>query len=192
MAVRDILQIGDPRLKAKNKVVTNHKSQRVQRVLKDLVDTMLSNELVGIAAPQIGENYQILVTEPRKTELRATDQTDKLRLYLNPKIIQFSKQKNVIYEGCGSVVHAELFGPVQRPKRITIEADDGKGKKFRLECDGLLARVIQHEYDHLSGIEFTEKIINYKKLTSLAFYLKEIKNSPAQTKASKITIKHEF
>jgi len=71
-----------------------------------------------------------------------------------------------VYEGCGSVAHGELFAPVKRPKTITVEAYDKKGQKFRLVCDGLLGRVIQHEYDHLSGIEFTEKILDYRKIMS--------------------------
>ena len=189
MAVRDILQIGDLKLKAKNKVVKNFNSPRIKKVIRDLVDTMIKNDLVGVASPQIGENYQMFVTEPRKTKTRTADQTDELRVYINPKIIDFSKEENVIYEGCGSVVHGELFAPVKRPRQITIEAYDQKMKKFQLKCDGLLARVIQHEYDHLSGVEFTEKILDYKKLMSKEFYIKEIKTSPAQVNASKITVK---
>lgn len=189
MAIRDIIQIGDSRLKAKNKVVKNFNSPRIGKVIRDLVDTMRRNDLVGIAAPQIGENYQIFVTEPRKTKTRSTNQADELRVYINPRIINFSREENIIYEGCGSVVHAQLFGPVKRPRQITIEAHDQKMQGLHLVCDGLLARVIQHEYDHLSGVEFTEKITDYKKLMSRDFYIKEIKNSPKQIQACKITMK---
>ncbi|RJQ27438.1 peptide deformylase [Candidatus Parcubacteria bacterium] len=189
MAIRDILQIGDPKLKAKNKAVKNLYSPRIKRVIKDIIDTMHKNDLVGIAAPQIGENYRLIVTEPRKTKTRKADQADELRAYINPQIVNFSNEEVVIYEGCGSVAYGELFGPVRRPKQITIEAYDLDGTKFRLVCDGLLGRVIQHEYDHLSGIEFTEKILDYKQLMSWDFYVKEISSSPLQTEASKITVK---
>lgn len=189
MAIKNIIQVGDPRLKAKNKVVKNFNSPLIKRVILDLVDTMHKNNLVGIAAPQIGENYQVFLTEPRKTKTRLNDQVDKLRVYINSKIINFSKEENIIYEGCGSVAHVGLFGPVKRPRQITIEAHDQKMQRFRLVCDGLLARVIQHEYDHMFGIEFTEKITDYKKIVGRDFYIKEIKNSPTQTHASKITIK---
>lgn len=188
MAVRDVAQIGDPRLKAKNKEIKTV-SVKVKKVISDLIDTMIKNDLVGMAAPQIGENYKVFVTEPRKTKTRTADQTDELRVYINPKIVKFSDEKNVIYEGCGSVVHGELFGPVKRPRQITIEALDKNLHKFQLTCDGLLARVIQHEYDHLFGIEFTEKILDYKKLMSKDFYIKEVKNSVEQIEASKITVK---
>lgn len=189
MAVRDILQIGNPRLKAKNRAIKKFGSPRLKQVVKDLVETMHQNDLIGLAAPQIGENYQILVTAPRETKTRTADQADRLRVYINPKIVYSSKEENVIYEGCGSVAHGDLFGPVKRPKQVVIEAYDQNRQKFHLRCDGLLARVIQHEYDHLSGIEFTEKIIDYKKLMNRDFYIKEIKNSPQQTRASAITVK---
>lgn len=189
MAVRDTIQIGDLRLKAENKIVTDFSDLKVRQVVTDLVDTMHKNGLIGMAAQQIGENWKIFVTEPRETEDRPKDQADELRVYINPVIIEFSKEENIIYEGCGSVLHGTLFGPVKRAKEITIEAFDLKGKKFRLVCDGILARVIQHEYDHLQGIEFTEKIFDYKKLMAAEFYRERIKNSPEQIEASKITKK---
>lgn len=187
--VRDTIQIGDLRLKAENKVVTDFGYPKVLQVVDDLIDTMHQNGLIGIAAQQIGENWKIFVTEPRETENRPTDQADELRVYINPTIVEFSKEESEIYEGCGSVLKGALFGPVNRPKEITIEAFDQKGNKFRLNCDGILARVIQHEYDHLLGIEFTEKISDYKKLMTADFYRERIKMSSEQIGASKITKK---
>jgi len=189
MATRDTLQIGDLRLKAPNKTVEKFTDSSVKQVIQDLFDTMRANELIGMAAPQIGENWKIFVTEPRETKFRMADQVDILRVYINPIILNSSKEESIIYEGCGSVLNGQLFGPVKRPKEITIEAFDQEGKKFRLTCDGILARVIQHEYDHLNGIEFTEKIFDYRKLVSVDFYLKDIKKSPEQIKDSMITKK---
>lgn len=187
MAVQKVIQIGHPALKAKNKTVKSFKSPKIQKLIKDLVETMRKEELIGISAPQIGQNYQVFVTEPRKTKTRRGDQIDKLRVYINPKIILFSKEQDIIYEGCGSVAKGRLFGPVKRSSEITIEAFDKKGKKFQLYCDGILARVIQHEYDHLQGIEFIEKIQDLRKLIDVEFYRRYIKNSKEQQKASKIT-----
>ncbi len=189
MAIRDTIQIGDLRLKAENKVVTDFNDPTVKQVIEDLVDTMHQNGLIGMAAQQIGENWKIFVTEPRETENRPADQADTLRVYINPTIVDFSSEENEIYEGCGSVLNGTLFGPVNRPKEITIEAFDQNGNKFRLNCDGILARVIQHEYDHLLGIEFTEKISDYKKLMTADFYRERIKMSPEQIEASRITKK---
>lgn len=189
MAVKPTLQIGDAKLKSPNKVVKSFVSKKLKQVVKDLVDTMYDHDLIGMAAPQIGENFKVFVTQPRKTEARPADQADDLRIYINPTIVKFSPKKVIIYEGCGSVMNGNLFGPVERPNEIIIEAFDLKGRKFRFRTDGILSRVIQHEYDHLSGIEFTEKIYDYKKLMSREFYLRDIKNSPAQKAASVITIK---
>lgn len=189
MAVRKTLQIGDPKLKAKNTPVKEIKSTKVSKLIKDLTDTMRKNELVGIAAPQIGENYQAFITEVRKTKSRSVKEIDELRVFINPKITNFSKVENLIYEGCGSVLNGNLFGPVKRPKEIIVEAIDKKGKRFQLKCDGLLARVIQHEYDHLNGIEFTEKVSDYKKLMDYEHYKKYIRKSPLQVANSKITLK---
>jgi peptide deformylase len=158
MAKREAIQVGDPRLKAPNKKINNFKDPKLKKIVEDLIDTIRAMELIGMAAPQIGENYRVFVTEPRETKFRTTDQADELRVYINPKIIKTSKDKSIIYEGCGSFVQGQLFGPVKRPKEITIEAQDLNGRRFRLTCDGLLARVIQHEYDHLDGIEFIEKV----------------------------------
>lgn len=187
MAIRSTIQIGHPALKAENRKITSFNSPKTRKLINDLKDTMRKNELIGIAAPQIAESFKVFVTEPRKTKTRAANQVDKFRVYINPTIINYSKSQNVIYEGCGSVVYGKLFGPVKKPKEIVIKAFDEKGDMFQLKCDGILARVIQHEYDHLLGIEFTEKIYNYKLLMSDKFYKKNIKTSKQQVVASKIT-----
>ena len=163
MAQRDTLQIGDPRLKAKNAVVSDFCDPAIKQLVKDLTDTMRENQLIGMAAPQIGENYTVFVTEPRETKARSADQADELRIFINPKIIFFSKERSLIYEGCGSVCHGQLFGPVIRPKEITVEAYDGTGKEFSFTCDGILARVIQHEYDHIDGKLFIDYLKPLKK-----------------------------
>jgi len=187
MAVRKIVQIGHPALKADNKKIVDFKSIKLKKLIKDLKDTMSNAGVIGIAAPQIAENYTLFVTRPRNTKYRKLGKADKFRVYINPKIIFYSKDKNVIYEGCGSVLNGSLFAPVIRPKEIEIEAFDEDGDRFRLRCDGILSRVIQHEYDHLFGVEFLEKISDYKKILSLEYYLKNIKNSKAQKEASQIT-----
>jgi peptide deformylase len=188
MAVRKTIQIGDPRLKNKNLIIKNFNDQKVKGVIKDLRDTMIKNDLIGLAAPQIGYNFKIFITQPRKTIRRKLPKGDKLRVYINPKIVKFSKSENIIYEGCGSVLNGNLFGPVKRAKEITIEAFDEKSSRFQIRCDGILARVIQHEYDHMDGIEFTEKICDYKKLMAREFYIKNIRNSKDQLENSNITV----
>lgn len=187
MAIRKVIQAGHPSLKKKNKKVTNFNSPKIKKLQKDLIDTMYKTNLIGIAAPQIAENYMVFVTHPRNTKARKLPKTDKLRIYINPKIIFKSRKKNMIYEGCGSVVNGELFGPVLRPQEIEVQAFNEKGKKFRLRCDGILARVILHEYDHLMGIEFIQKVQDYSKVIVGEYYRKNIRTSKLQKENSRIT-----
>lgn len=187
MSVRKVIQIGHPSLKAKNRIIKDFKSSAITKLIKDLKDTMYKTDLVGIAAPQIAENYMVFVTHPRNTKTRKLFREDICRIYINPKIIKNSKEEIIVYEGCGSVDGGRLFGPVIRPKEIEIEAFDENGNKFSLVCDGLLTRAIQHEYDHLMGVEFIQKVSDYNKILDKTFYLKTIRNSKAQKEASKIT-----
>lgn len=189
MAVRETLQIGDKRLKAENKTVKNPKDPKIKKLIQDLRDTMEDAGLIGIAAPQIGENYKLFVTEPRETKTRTADQADEFRVYINPEIIEESKEKIIIFEGCGSVLKGQLFGPVSRPKWITIRATDANGQEFEFTADGILGRVIQHEYDHLNGLEFTEKISDYKQLMTAEHYVEQIKFQDWHQENSKITVK---
>lgn len=187
IAIKKTLQIGDTGLKAKNLEIVDLSDAKVKKVIKDLCDTMIKNDLVGLAAPQLNYNFKIFVTQPRKTKARKLPKEDKFRVYINPKIVKFSNKQNIIYECCGSELNGTLFDPVKRPKKITIQAYDEKGGKFQPRCDGILARVIQHEYDHMFGIKFTEKIYDYKRLMTKEFYVKNIRNSKPQLDASKIT-----
>jgi peptide deformylase len=189
MPVRDVLQLGDPRLKQENLPVVDADAPDVRQAIEDLTDTMRHSGLVGMAAPQIGTNLRIIVTEPRQTETRPADQADILRVYINPRIVTALAETSLIYEGCGSVMHGQLFGPVIRPRGITVEATGADGRTFRLTCDGLLARVIQHEYDHLDGIEFTEKISDYRLLVSREWYLDRIREDAKHKRASLTTRK---
>lgn len=184
MAIRKVIKAGDPRLKAKNKLIISCNSSKTQKLIKDLSATMRKVDLIGIAAPQIGENYMIFVTEPRPTKARKSGFKDEIRIFINPKITFESQKQNLIYEGCSSVSD---FGPVIRPKEIEIEALNEKGKKFKLRADGILARVIQHEMDHLNGVEFIQKVSDYSKIMVKEHYRKNIRNSKLQLKNSKVT-----
>jgi len=187
MAVRKVIEIGHKMLKLENKSVADLHSPLIKQLIRDLADTMKATDLIGIAAPQIGRNYQVFLTQPRKTMARNVGKTDILRVYINPRITFQSEETNLIYEGCGCVPDHGIFAPVIRPKEIEIEAYDENGEQFSLRCDGILARVIQHEYDHLQGIEFLERVTENRKIISWTFYRKDIRNSKEQKAASLIT-----
>lgn len=174
MIIKNITQIGDPLLSQKSKFVKDIDLKETQRVIKNLIDSTRYHKLIGMAASQISEKLRIFITEVRETPYRNPKDIDKLRVYINPKIVWYSKNEVTEYEGCGSVAYAKLFAPVKRPEKIIIEASDEKNNKFRFKASELLSRVIQHEHDHLDGREFTEKITDIKKIMSSEEYIKRI------------------
>ncbi len=174
--IKEIIQLGDPLLKSPTKKITNTNDLEIKQTITDLVDSMRQYELLGMAAPQIGGSLRIYVTEVRQTLTRKPDQIDKLRIYINPTITSSSKETVEIYEGCGSAANSKLFGPVVRPKQVTVQALDENGNEFKLDADGLLARVIQHEQDHLDGLEFTDRVTDNSRFMSESEYLKRILN----------------
>jgi peptide deformylase len=176
MIIKQATQVGNHLIRAKTKSVINIRSKKVKKLIKDLVDSMRYHDLVGMAAPQIGVGLRVFVSEIRKTKIRKGESVSKnmdaLRVYINPKIIWKSKKQIWGYEGCGSVGLAKLMGKVKRPQGVVVEATDEKGKRFRLKAANLLARVIQHEMDHLNGVVFTDNA-NSKTFMSINEYLKK-------------------
>lgn len=176
MIIKTVTQIGSPIIRKKSKPVKDIKAKKIKAIVQNLIDSMRHYNLVGMAAPQIGHNLRIFVTEIRKTKLRKNQgpkDIDKLRIYINPKILRYSKQKVLGYEGCGSVAFAQLFGSVKRAKKVIIQAQDEHGNNFKLKANRLLARVIQHEYDHIEGVVFIDKIFDMRRLMSRDEYLKK-------------------
>jgi len=173
MIVKKVTQAGNSIIRKRSDLIKNISSKSAKSLVKNLIDSMRFYSLVGMAAPQIGVNLRVFVTEVRKTKYRkGVKDSDSLRVYINPEIIQYSKEEDTSYEGCGSVASAQIFAPVKRSVEILVRAKDEKGNAFKLKANGLLARVIQHEIDHLDGIVFTDKISDVKKIKSREEYLK--------------------
>lgn len=172
---REILQSDNQQLFQKNRNINFVKDlEYLQKfLLPDLVNTMRASECIGFAAPQINEHVNVFITEIRQTQYRTDPNIiDKLRFFINPEIVYFSSNQNIITEGCASVQKSQLSYQVSRPQEIVVIAFDENGYKFQLTCNGLLARVIQHEYDHLKGKIFT----SYPKASEID-HDQEIKNS---------------
>lgn len=162
MVPKKLTQIGNPLIRTTTKKVVQITDKKTQKLIADMTVALRKFNLVGIAANQIGVNAQIFLTEIRRTKTRNPKEPDALRVFINPTILSTSKKQTILIEGCGSLAHAGLFGPVRRPERVTVTAYDEEGKKFTLTADGLLAKVIQHEYDHLHGISILDKFTNTK------------------------------
>lgn len=174
--IKTTIQIGNSILRKPSKLVniTTIKFAPIKNLINNLIDSMRENELVGMAAPQIGSNLQIFVTELRKTKFRKSlKELDPLRIFINPKIISSSKEESTLYEGCGSLAHAGIFGPVRRSKKVKVSALDENGNEFTIEVVGLLAKVIQHEYDHLKGVMCIDKFTDTKKVMERNEYIQK-------------------
>ena len=171
MVIKKATQVGNPIIRAKSKRVAIS-SKRNNAVIKNLIASMRYHGLVGMAAPQIGINERIFVSEIRKTKFRKLKDLDPVRTFINPKIISSSREKVFGYEGCGSVAASGLFANVKRSRSVTVEAFDEKGKKFKLRANGLLARIIQHEFDHLEGKVFLDRLSSMESIMSRDEYLR--------------------
>ncbi len=147
MALRNVRLNGDEILRKKSREVEKI-DDRILTILDDMVDTMYDRDGVGLAAPQIGILKRLVVID-----------VDDENLYkmINPRIIKSSGEA-LDEEGCLSV--PETRGNVVRPSNVTVEYTDVNGELKVLEGEGLLARCICHELDHLDGILFIDKIKN--------------------------------
>ena len=153
MSIRKVVKYGEESLREPSKEV--HKvSQKIKILVEDLLDTMYKENGVGLAAPQVGENYRVFVID-----VSTGDQPLNPIVFINPKIIKKSGAC-ISHEGCLSF--PEAFTDVRRYANVMVKAMDRNGRSFILEAkDGsLLARAIQHEFDHLDGILFIDHSIN--------------------------------
>ncbi len=154
MSLKDILIYPEKRLRKKSQTVEKI-DKKIQKLLDDLADTMYNAPGVGLAAPQIGENVRVLVVD-----ISTKEEEKSLMELINPAITDSSgTQKSE--EGCLSV--PGYYGNITRKKKITVEAVNRDGEKFKIEAEDTLARVLQHEIDHLDGILFFDKMAKLKK-----------------------------
>jgi len=154
MSLRDILIYPEKRLRKKSQTVEKI-NEKIQKLLDDLADTMYNAPGVGLAAPQIGENVRVLVVD-----ISTKEEENSLLELINPAITDSSgTQKSE--EGCLSV--PGFYGNITRKKKITVEAVNRDGEKFKIEAEEILSRVLQHEIDHLDGILFFDKMPKLKK-----------------------------
>ena len=162
-----IVAYGDTVLRKKGKQISEE-YPNLQALIENMYETMYGAFGVGLAAPQIGLPIRLFIvdTEPFSEDevLTAEEQSflkDFKQTFINPKIIKEEGDEWAFTEGCLSI--PEIREDVFRQPKITIEFFDENFKKHTKEYEGLVARVIQHEYDHIEGILFTDKISSLKK-----------------------------
>lgn len=153
MAIKKVVKYGEASLRQPSKEV--HKvSQKIKNLVQDMLDTMYAQNGVGLAAPQIGENVRVFVID-----VSTGNEPLNPMVFINPKIIKKSGAC-ISHEGCLSF--PEAYTDVKRYENVMVKALDNNGRSFVLEAkDGsLLARCIQHEFDHLEGVLFVDHSIN--------------------------------
>ncbi|MGI6614893.1 MAG: peptide deformylase [Dethiobacteria bacterium] len=146
MALRKILNSNHAVLRGKAAPVKKINSA-VRALLDDMAETMYEYKGVGLAAPQIGISRQLVVLDPGE---------DRLMKLVNPRLVEAEGEESDV-EGCLSI--PGVYGEVPRALRVLVEALDPAGKPLRFEATDYLARILQHEIDHLHGILFIDRAI---------------------------------
>jgi peptide deformylase len=149
MAIRTIRTDEDPVLR-KNTRTVDKVDDKIRNLIEDMIETMYSADGVGLAAPQIGILKKIAVID-------VYDDTG-VKVLINPEIIETEGEQEEV-EGCLSL--PGKAGVVKRPARVVVRATNENGEEYTIEGTDLLARALCHEIDHLSGILFTDKVIEY-------------------------------
>jgi len=142
----------DPILRQPTEPVVFPLSKEIKKLTQDMIDTVLKADGIGLAAPQVGKSVKLIVVNLEKSGVPL------VALY-NPKVVTKSFAKTEIEEGCLSVPN--VFGMVKRPKKVTFEAQTAEGKTVQFTDDGWIARITQHEIDHINGRLIIDVIKKY-------------------------------
>ena len=148
--MRKIRLLGDPVLRRRSKEV-EALNKNVESIVEELFQIMYSEDGVGLAAPQIGVSLRIFVIDDGKP-----------MAFINPKILWRSEDTNMSEEGCLSI--PDVFEDVERSNSVVVEYLDFKGNVAKKQFLGYTARVIQHEYDHLDGVLFIDRIAPNRRI----------------------------
>lgn len=138
------------RRKSKSIDLNEVSKEDFKKLISEMSETMLKKDGAGLAAPQIGQNIRVIVV----------NKGEKVLAMINPEITKKSWAKEIDQEGCLSVLNKKgeiYYLPVSRHKKVSCVYFDDKGKKKKIEAEGLLARILQHEIDHLDGILFIDR-----------------------------------
>ena len=158
MAVRDLIFADDPSLRKKSRKVKDFE-EALQALIDDMVETMQAANGAGLAAPQIGVLERVIVIQLPEDE--EDPQSGKLFTLCNPQIIRAAGEEES-EEGC--LCLPGYAGEAKRATSVTIKAQDRHGKKVRIKAEGFLARVFQHEVDHLDGILYIDRVESPDKI----------------------------
>ena len=172
MPVLEIIQLGHPLLRASAQLIDNIQDQNIQNLIDNLIATVGQANGVGIAAPQVAESYRLFIVASRPTLRYLNAPTMEPTAMINPKILAHSSEVVKGWEGCLSI--PEIRGYVPRYEAIEIEYTDRNGKLQKQEFTDFVARIFQHEYDHLNGIVFLDRLESTHDIITEQGYQKRI------------------
>ncbi len=152
MGIRKIITLPDPVLRKKARKITEF-GPELQNLIDDMVETMREAPGVGLAAPQIGVSSRLIVVEFGDDEDEEAPR--KLYVVLNPEIVRTDNETVSGVEGCLSI--PQLVGNVERFESVTVRGLNRRGQPLKIKARGWLARIFQHEIDHLDGILFVDR-----------------------------------
>lgn len=164
MAIRPLRFLGDPVLREPADPV-EHFDAELRELVADMFQTMIYEEGAGLAAPQIGISKQVLVVDVR----RDNDEEGRVAL-VNPRVVETSDEIEKEQEGCLSIPGVSEV--VRRPARVRVEGRDPEGREISVEAEGLFARALVHEVDHLNGVLFIDHLSPLKRRMLLKKYRK--------------------
>jgi peptide deformylase len=155
MPAREVIIIPHPALRKKASPVTDFGTE-TQQLIEDMITTLHEESGAGLAAPQVNVSQQVILVEFGSEE----DETIPPTIYvtLNPKITRFSQEMVSGAEGCLSI--PGLMGEVERAQEIVVEGHDRYGEPLKMKLRGWIARIFQHEIDHINGILYTDRTTN--------------------------------
>jgi peptide deformylase len=169
MAILKVARMGHPVLRAKTQAVAPSEigSPRIQQLIDDMFETMREYSGIGLAAPQVHEGLRLFVAGLRAADSASSELNDDTDMpfitLINPEIVPVGADTVSGWEGCLSI--PDIRGLVPRAARIRVKGFDRKGRAIELAAEGLPARVIQHETDHLDGVLFFDRMSSFESLT---------------------------
>lgn len=162
--VREIAQLGMDVLRYKAEKVQDIHSTEVQQIISDLLTTLADTDGVGIAAPQISESWRIMVIASRPSERYPYAPEMEPTVMINPSFEPLAKAQEKDWEGCLSI--PGIRAKVSRFARIKVNYTNAIGEAICQDLEGFVARVFQHEYDHLDGLVYLDRVENNRDIIS--------------------------
>ena len=159
MSILKIARLGHPILYKKASLVDNITEPGIKKMIHDMSETMIDYKGIGLAAPQVHISKQIIIFRMIEDQEKESNEI-KITALINPRIIKTSEETDNQWEGCLSI--PGMLGLVKRHFSISYEGFDMSGNKIQQNAEGLHARIVQHECDHLNGIVFTHRLVDKK------------------------------